>query len=74
MGLNACARCDNGFYLVKEDSSPTGICQKCNSPCSTCSGSPFICTSCPLTFALNGSSCISPNRVNVAVKLAIQME
>lgn len=41
----------------------TGMCSVCDSTCQTCSGTSTTCTSCATGFTLEGSKCISFNRV-----------
>lgn len=63
MSSSACYQCKDGFYLVTDSGSDTGVCKPCDSTCFTCSGTAQTCTSCANSYTLEGSKCISPNRV-----------
>ncbi len=49
--------------MVSTDNTGTGICQACDSSCLTCTSTSTTCTSCTTGFVLEGSKCISNNRV-----------
>lgn len=65
VGQDACYKCKDGYFLVTDDNSETGMCEVCDSACLTCSGTSTTCTSCANGFTLEGSKCISDNRVIV---------
>lgn len=71
MGKGACIRCSPGYFLVKEPGSSAGKCKVCDGSCTTCSDNPTLCTTCPSSFNLEGSSCVSIHKVTVVIKLNI---
>lgn len=73
LGKGACIRCSPGYFLVKEAGSSAGKCKLCDGTCTTCADNPTLCTACPASYNLEGSSCVSVHKVVVVIKLNIFM-
>lgn len=73
LGKGACIRCAPGYYLAKEAGSSAGKCKLCDGTCTTCSDNPTLCTACPASYNLEGSSCVSVHKVVVVIRLNIVM-
>jgi hypothetical protein len=58
---------------MTEGSSTTGKCKKCDDECKTCAKSGSLCSSCPPKFDLDGSRCLSVNRVGLKLTLGIPL-
>lgn len=58
---------------MTKGASTTGECKKCDSECQTCTNNAITCLSCPPKFEMDGSRCVSVNKVTLKLVLNIPL-